>query len=111
MPLLRPGSSTEGGPNLPAAGQGYSFDYYSMFSGVSNPSVFFPPACVFNVQRPWKLFPNVLGFALENVLLSPGGRGPRLRRAGDARWSPGGPRRGACSAPRGATIRPGATPG
>jgi 4-amino-4-deoxy-L-arabinose transferase-like glycosyltransferase len=55
-----------------AAGQGFSSDYYGMFGGLSNPSAFFPPAYVCNVCWLWKLFPNVLGLALENVFLSLG---------------------------------------
>jgi 4-amino-4-deoxy-L-arabinose transferase-like glycosyltransferase len=55
-----------------ATGLGFSFDYYGMFGTLANPSAFFPPAYVYNVFWLWRLFPNVLGLALENVLLSLG---------------------------------------
>lgn len=55
-----------------AAGQGFSFNYYGMFGDPFTPSAFFPPAYVYNVCWLWKLFPNVLGLALENVFLSLG---------------------------------------
>lgn len=55
-----------------AAGQGFSSNYYGMFGDPFTPSAFFPPAYVYNVCWLWKLFPNVLGLALENVFLSLG---------------------------------------
>ena len=55
-----------------AAGRGFLFNYYGMFGDPLTPSAFFPPAYVYNVCWLWKLFPSVIGLALQNVFVSLG---------------------------------------